>query len=131
MDVDIRTRRATGAACWEISIEWEKTRLRGRGSRDAGGANKIRMRRRFVADGETRDGRGRLHGHLRGRLGNCRVAYMADLAVIFVVGLIVPVAYGVGSQQRKRKQGRDGQEPPGGALGNAGINQVSTSNVLS
>ena len=131
MDVDIRTRRATGAACWEISIELEKTRLRGRGSRNAGSADKIRMGRRLVADGETRDGRGRLHGHLRGRLRDGRMAYMADLAVIFVVGLIVPVAYGVGSQQRKRKQGRDGQEPPGGALGNAGINQVSTSNVLS
>src|SRR6202034_2587161 len=114
MKVDIHTRRATGAACWEISIELGKTRLSGRGSRDARGADKIRMGRRIVADGETRNGRDRLHGHLRGGLRNCRVAYMADLAVIFVVGLIVPVAYGVGSQQREGEHGHDGQEPPGG-----------------
>jgi hypothetical protein len=44
MNVEIRTRRATGAACWETIIYFGRALLSWRGSGDAGGDNKIETR---------------------------------------------------------------------------------------
>jgi hypothetical protein len=111
-NVDIRTRRATGAACWEISIELEERSLGGRSTRNAGSAGEIEMRCGRVCKCETHNRRGSLQVHSRRRLRDGRVANVANLAVIFAVPGTVPMDDGVGDQQNERQQGRKRQQPP-------------------
>ena len=91
-----------------VWIQLEGVVLGGGSARYAGGAEELDARRGCIANRKTRDDNRRLRSHLRGRLRNSRMADVADLAVIFVVCVIVPVSDGMGSQQRKRQQGHNG-----------------------
>jgi hypothetical protein len=110
MNVEIHTRRATGAACWETMIYFGRTPLGWRGSRNAEGAYKFKIGRGFFGEREPRNGSGCLHGHLRRRLRNRGVADVADLAMILVVRVDMPVADGVRGQQDQRDDDRDCQQ---------------------
>jgi len=91
MNVEIRTRRATGAACWETMIYFGKTFLSWRGSRNAEGADKIKFGRKFLGERESRNRSGCLRGHLRCWLRNRSVSDVADLAMVLVVRMNMPV----------------------------------------
>ena len=75
---------------------------------NAGRADKIEMRRRFVFDGQVRDERRSLLDYLDGWLRNSGVSDVANLAVIFVVGVAVPVANCVSGKESERQNGRHG-----------------------
>jgi hypothetical protein len=113
MNVEIRTRRATGAACWETIIHLGRTFLSRRGSRNTEGVNKFKFGRKFFGERESRNRSGRLHGHLRGGLWNGRVSNVADLAMILVVRVGVPVADRMRRERSQRQNGRDGQQTSG------------------
>jgi hypothetical protein len=106
MNVEIRTRRATGAACWETIIYFGRTLLSRRGSRTAEGADKIKFGRNFLCDCESCNRSGRLHGHVRRRLWNRGVSDVADLAIVLVVRVAMPVADRVRDQQGQRDDDR-------------------------
>ncbi len=69
----------------------------------------INFGRRFFGERESRYRRSRLHGHLHRRLRNRSVSNMADLAMLLVVGVGVPVADRVRGQQTQREDERDCQ----------------------
>jgi len=106
MNVEIRTRRATGAACWESIVYLGRKLLGRRGSRNTEGVNKFKIGRKFLGEYDSRYGSRRLNGHLRGWLRNGRVSDMADLAMILVVLVGVPVA---DRMRRERSQGQNGR----------------------
>ena len=57
-------------------------------------------------EGKSRDRNGRPHAHLRRGLRNCNVPDMADLAMLFVGGVLMPVASGLhGKQAHGENQG--------------------------
>jgi hypothetical protein len=58
------------------------------------------------ADSKSRDRNGHPHAHLRRGLRDCSVPDMADLAMLFVGGVLVPVASGLhGKQAHGENQG--------------------------
>lgn len=95
-----------------MAIQLGETALGGRSPGDAGRADEIEVWRGLVVDGETSDRRRRLSCDLRDGLRNRGVANVAELAVVFVVGVAVPVADGVGGQKRQRQNRRDGEQAP-------------------
>jgi hypothetical protein len=123
MNVEIRTRRATGAACWDTIIYFGRKPLSRRGSRNAEGANKIKFGRKFFSERESCDWRCCLHDHLRCRLRNRGVSDVADLAMILVVCVAVPVADRVRGQQNQREDDRDCQQAFCCALQHDELNQ--------
>ncbi len=66
------------------------------------------MRHGSVADRNARHERRRLQGHLGAGLRYRSVADVANLAVIFVVGVRVRMADGVRRQHRERQYQHDG-----------------------
>jgi hypothetical protein len=57
-------------------------------------------------EGKSRDRNGRPHAHLRRGLRNCSVPDMADLAMLLVGGVLMPVASGLhGKQAHGENQG--------------------------
>jgi hypothetical protein len=119
MNVEIRTRRATGAACWETIIYLGRTLLSRRGSRNTEGVNKFKVGRNFFGERQSRNRSGRLHGHLRRRLWNRGVSNVADLAMILVVGVVVPVADRMRRERSQRQYSRDGQQSFGNSFRHA------------
>jgi hypothetical protein len=106
MNVEVRTRRATGAACWETIIYLGRTLLSRRGSRDAEGAGKIKFGPGFLDERECRNRSRRLQGDLRRNLRNRSLPCVADLAMRLVVRVDMPVADRVRGQQGHRKNQR-------------------------
>jgi hypothetical protein len=103
MNVEIRTRRATGAACWETIIYFGRMLLSRRGSRNAESADKIKLGREFFGEREPHGRDRRLLDHLRRCLRNRGMSDVADLAMIFVVGMDMPVANRMRRQQGQRE----------------------------
>jgi hypothetical protein len=62
------------------------------------------MGRRLVVDSDVGDGRRRLCGYLRRGLRNRSVSDVTDLAMVFIVGVVVPVA---DRMRRERGQRQD------------------------
>jgi hypothetical protein len=117
MNVEFRTRRATGAACWEaLKFEWKKTRLGRRSSGNARSPDEIETRRQLFRESDPRDRGSQLNRYLRRCLRNRCVADVADLAMIFVVRVGVPVADGVRRQKSEREDNRDRQQTIDGSL---------------
>jgi hypothetical protein len=57
-------------------------------------------------EGKSRDRNGRPHAHLRRGLRDCSVPDMADLAMLFIRGVLMPVASGLhGKQAHGENQG--------------------------
>jgi hypothetical protein len=129
MNVEIRTRRATGAACWDTNIYFGRKLLSRRGSRNTKGADEINFGRRFFSEREFCNRRSCLHGHFRRRLRNRSVSDMADLAMILVVRVDMPVAHRVRGQQDQREDHRDYQQTFCCALHHAELDQNQTSNA--
>lgn len=101
-----------------------------RGSGDAGSRDKIKTRRGFFGQSKARSLSRCLFDHLRRRLRNRGVSHMADLAMILVVGVSVPMADAMRGQQGQRKDGSDNQQPPGNSLRDGEIEQRGTSLVI-
>jgi hypothetical protein len=76
------------------------------GSRDAGSGNTIKARCWFFSESEPLGRRSCLLDYQRRRLWNRCVSDVADLAMICVVGLIVPVGDRVGREQGHREDDR-------------------------
>ena len=123
MNVGIRTRRATGAACWETIIYLGRTLLSRRGSRDTEGVNKFKIGRKFFGERESRNRSGCLHGHLRRRLWNRGMSNVADLAMILVVRVAMPVADRMRRERSERQNGRDGQQTSGNSFRHARLEE--------
>src|SRR5579862_3636849 len=102
-NLDIGTRRATGLACWENSIYLVEIGL-GRGSAgNAGRADKIDTRRQFFSEGKSGRRSSCVPGYLSRGLRNGGAPYVADLAMILVRRVAVPVG------DRVRRKGCDCQ----------------------
>ena len=123
MNVEIRTRRATGAACWETIIYLGRTLLSRRGSRNTEGVNELKIGRKFLSERDSRNRSRHLHGHLCGRLWNSRVPNVADLAMILVVGVVVPVADRMRRERSQRQNGRDRQQSFGNSFRHARLEE--------
>jgi hypothetical protein len=93
-----------------------KTRLGRRGSGNARGPDEIETRRQFFRESDPRGGGSQLNGYSRRCLRNRSVADVADLTMIFVVGVGVPVADRVRRQKSEREDNRDRQQTIGGSL---------------
>jgi hypothetical protein len=129
MNVEIRTRRATGAAYWETIIYLGRTLLSRRGSRNTEGVNKFKIGRKFLGEHDSRNRNGRLLGHLRGRLWNSRVSNVADLTMILVVRMGVPVAYRMRRERSQRQDGRYSQQTFGNSFRHARL-EVHVEHIL-
>lgn len=97
MNVEIRTRRASGAACREKSIS-SKGRLRGRSARDTESARCFEIEAEVFSGCESRDGKRCLRRDLDRRLRNRGASDVADLAMLLVVGVTMPVGDHVDAQ---------------------------------
>ena len=84
------------------------------------------LRRKFFSERESCYRRSCLHNHLRRRLRNRGVSDMADLAMILVVRVDVPVADRVRGQQNQREDHRDCQQTFCCALQHAELDQNQT-----
>ena len=96
-----------------------KERLGGRCARNAGRADKVEVRYGFIANREAGDGSPNLQGNFRRRLRNRGVADVADLAMIFVVRVRVPVADRMRSKKSQRQNSGDGQQAIGDSFRHA------------
>ncbi len=129
MNVEIRTRRATGAACWERIVYPGRTLLGRRGSRNTEGVNKFKIGRKFLGEYDSRYGSRRLNGHLRGWLRNGRMSNVANLAMILVVLVGVPVADRMRRERCERQNGRHGQQTFGNSFRHARL-KVHVTDIL-
>jgi hypothetical protein len=84
--------------------------LSGRRAGNSMAANRVETEFLIFADRKSGDRDGRLHLHLRRGLRHCDVAGVADLAMLFVGGVTMPMpCYMHGKEAHGKNQG-DGQQ---------------------
>jgi hypothetical protein len=80
-------------------------------------ANGVRTCFLVFADSNSGDRDGPLDSDLRSRLRHCNVPDMADLAMLFVGGVFMPVSSGLHGKQAHGKNQGHGQQSYGYSLG--------------
>src|ERR1700730_3112474 len=101
IDVEVGTHCQQRGGCGR-AIYFGRARLGGRGPGDTQGTNWFKVATRFFGRREPRDWRRRLQFGLHRGLRNRDVPDVADLAMLFVERIVMPVADRLGAQYADR-----------------------------